>query len=104
MIAPLEVLPLRSSTAVRVLRMFQRPLDNAARPTRDDLLLVPAVIRERNHWVLWDYENSKNGKPTKVLYRPSRRGWKAKVNDPTTWGAFDLAVQNMNGHAGVGCV
>ncbi len=98
-----EIIPQRASP-VTVLRMFQRPLDSTVRPTIDDLSMIPTIIREQDRWVLWDYRNDKRGKPTKVPFQPHRPRLHAKVNDPTTLGSFDVAVRNMNGHAGLGCV
>jgi len=98
----LELIPSRAP--VQVLRTFQRPTDNPARPTREDLLVIPCILREQPNWVLYDLDNDKNGKPTKVPYQPSHPSKKARTNKPSTWDTFDQAVASMNGHAGLGCV
>jgi hypothetical protein len=50
---------------------------------------VPQELKDKPQWVVWRFEE-RDGKPTKVLYSNGRR---AKTNKPSTWMAFDLAVE-----------
>ncbi|MEX2386553.1 MAG: hypothetical protein WD534_01645 [Phycisphaeraceae bacterium] len=52
------------------------------------LINLPDELVERPQWVTWRSE------PAKVPYSPVRRG-RARVNDPSTWGTFDQAVQQF---------
>jgi len=64
----------------------------------------PAELIQRNQWCLWKIEPYKNGRPTKVPYRPDGR--KAASNDPRTWSAFsavcDALVRQDGSFGGVG--
>lgn len=50
---------------------------------------IPKSLQERKQWVMWRVE-SRDGKDTKVPF--AIHGGPAKSNDPTTWGAFDAAL------------
>lgn len=50
---------------------------------------IPPQLQALDHWILWREEQRK-GKPTKIPYQLN--GQEAKVDDPSTWAAFD-AVQ-----------
>lgn len=57
---------------------------------------IPAELRALPQWVVWRYEDTDSGKPTKVPYSP-RTGRLASVTDPSTWSTFDearAAVEN----------
>jgi len=66
---------------------------------------VPDDLTERDQWVLWRYE-TRSGKSTKVPYQTS--GSRADSTDPSTWAAFDAAMNTWCLHrqryAGVGFV
>lgn len=52
---------------------------------------IPAELRAYRQWIVWRYEETQNGKPTKLPYNPITGGL-ASVDDPTTWTDFDTAV------------
>jgi len=52
---------------------------------------IPAEMRNYPQWVVWKFEETDGGKPTKVPYSPRFRGH-ASVTNPATWGTFDEAV------------
>lgn len=52
---------------------------------------IPRELRDRPQWVCWRRE-TRDGKPTKVLYQARIPGLKAKSNDPETWATFDAAM------------
>jgi len=66
---------------------------------------LPDEIRSTSRAVVWKRER-RNGKSTKVPYQPGRPAEHARVDDPETWGAFDVALGNVeDGKAdGVGFV
>lgn len=68
---------------------------------------IPAELRALPQWVVWRYEDTDSGKPTKVPYSP-RTGRLASVTDPSTWSTFDEAVNavaNVSLHySGIGFV
>jgi hypothetical protein len=51
-------------------------------------LQFPVELVQRKQWCLWKIEPDKNGRPTKVPYRPDGR--KASTTDPRTWSAFSV--------------
>lgn len=53
-----------------------------------------AVVELRGwpHWVVWRAEQ-RDGKPTKIPYVAASPLSTAKSDDPTTWGAYELAAQ-----------
>ena len=53
-----------------------------------DTPAFPAEMTARDQWCLWRIEPDKNGRPTKVPYRPDGR--KAASNDPRTWSTFPV--------------
>lgn len=65
---------------------------------------IPLELKEIPAWVLWKYE-IKDGKPTKVPYSPVTK-YRAKSDDPSTWGAFDEVVYlwQKNDYEGIGFV
>ena len=52
---------------------------------------IPTELRRRDQWVVWRAE-IRGGKPTKVPYRVASPSRRASVDDPTTWGSFDDAI------------
>lgn len=62
---------------------------------------IPQEMKVLPHWVVWRFE-VRDGKSTKIPYSP--RGFKAKANDPRTWGTFEetLNVLERGGFDGVG--
>lgn len=50
-------------------------------------------------WVMWRME-LRNGKPTKVPYRPTN--YRAKSDDPKTWSMFDQCVKMLTRFDGLG--
>lgn len=68
------------------------------------LAKVPSELREVPQWVLWKLEEV-DGRKTKVPYTIG--GSKASTTNPTTWGAFNNALEVLNGfdeYAGIGFV
>jgi putative DNA primase/helicase len=63
---------------------------------------IPNELRERPQWVVWRYE-SRDGKPTKVLYDP-RTGKRASSTDLLTWGTFSEALEALEDYDGLGFV
>lgn len=61
---------------------------------------IPAAMRARTQWLVWRYEESNTGKPTKVPYLLNGYD-KAKSNDPSTWCNFDQVIQ-AEGFSGIG--
>ncbi len=66
----------------------------------------PAELIQRHQWCLWRLERDKNGRPTKVPYRPDGR--KAASNDPRTWNTFssvsDAFARQPESFGGMGYV
>jgi len=77
------------------------------RPFDPDRLkrMVPEELRERQQWVVWRYEETKDGRRTKMPYQlHTQERWKASSIDSKTWGYFGsaLAVCEREGYDGVG--
>lgn len=53
---------------------------------------IPAELKEYPQWVVWKKEERGNGKFAKVPMDPNSGNF-AKINDPSTWGAYIEAVQ-----------
>lgn len=53
---------------------------------------IPHEMRAWPQWVVWKFEETTEGKPTKVPYSPLFRGH-ASVTNPGTWGTFEQAVR-----------
>lgn len=70
---------------------------------------IPGELKIRFQWVTWRYETRVNRKGeeklTKVPYNP-RNGEKAETDNPSTWGAFEAALEACRRyqHDGVGYV
>jgi hypothetical protein len=52
-----------------------------------------ASLIDQPRWLVWRYEQGKNGKLTKVPYRAYKPSVKASSIDPTTWSSFETAMQ-----------
>jgi hypothetical protein len=57
----------------------------------DEIHNVPDEMKHFEQWLVWRYEETQNGKPTKIPYC-ARSGRPASVTDPRTWGSFDTCV------------
>lgn len=65
---------------------------------------IPEELRRLHQWVVWRYEMTDGGKPTKLPYNPVT-GRLASVTDPSTWVDFMTAVNaTWNGFNGIGFV
>lgn len=66
---------------------------------------IPDELKKYNQWVLWKYEPTKSGKPTKPLYSP-KTGYKTSHNPQHSdkWGSFDEVVAIMHKYDGIGFV
>lgn len=76
------------------------------RARRINPLLIPQELRDRGQWVVWRLE-TRDGKPTKVLYQARNYRRKAKSNDPKTWASFDDSMAAFLKHQdldGIGLV
>lgn len=64
---------------------------------------IPDELKQLNQWCLWRYEETQNGKPTKVPY--TIRNSHASTMDSSTWCSFNDAVANVNlGYSGIGFI
>src|SRR6476660_8677794 len=60
-----------------------------------DLANLPATLlplTQLSHWVIWKWEQIKDGKWTKVPYQAQLYNEHAKSNDARTWGTYADAV------------
>jgi len=64
--------------------------------------MIPAELRELEQWVVWRSEE-RDGKRTKVPYRPASPSTRANTTDPSTWGSYDAAA-GVTGVDGIGFV
>jgi primase-polymerase (primpol)-like protein len=60
---------------------------------QQDIDNIPQQLKSYPHWVCYRLENHGKPKLDKVPYDPKKPGKKAKVNDPSTWGSFDQALE-----------
>jgi Virulence-associated protein E len=62
--------------------------------TRPPIPLPPALapLQKENRWLVWKWENDKNGRPTKVPYKGYAPTAKASTTEPRTWTDFDTAM------------
>ena len=67
---------------------------NSKRPIAPDVQPenIPAALRERAQWVLWNYWKDSSGKWTKPPYSPT--GKKISITDPDNWMSFDEAFEH----------
>lgn len=61
--------------------------------------LPPALHGMTTHprWLVWRWETSERGKPTKVPYRAGNPNVKASSTDPATWSDYDTARDTVLG-------
>lgn len=68
---------------------------------------IPDELKRLPQWVVWKYEQTDDGKQTKILYNPLG-GWRASTVDARTWVDFNTAVQayetSQSVYAGIGFV
>jgi hypothetical protein len=68
-------------------------------------IIVPDDLRERDQWVLWQYE-VRGGRATKVPFQVSHR--RASSTDPDTWASFETVTdewrRSPTRYAGLGFV
>lgn len=65
---------------------------------------IPLELQQLTQWVVWRYEQTDDGKPTKLPYS-ARTGRLASTTDPATWSSFQEAVNSCyNGYSGIGFV
>jgi primase-polymerase (primpol)-like protein len=62
---------------------------------------IPADLRKLRQWVVWRRE-VRDGKETKVPYRPGNPNRRASTTDPTTWGTFGQALAAVDRGQGDG--
>lgn len=62
---------------------------------------IPDELKQFNQWVVWQYEDGENGKPTKVPYN-ARTGRLADVTNSADWSAFHEAVNACPQWSGIG--
>lgn len=69
----------------------------------NNYLRIPEELRQLRQWVVWQYQETEGGKPTKVPYQASGPTL-ASVTNPATWASFDdciaaleLAKGQLNG-------
>jgi hypothetical protein len=72
-----------------------------------DLGNLPAALlplTQLKHWVIWKWEQTKDGKWTKVPYQAQFYNERAKSNDARTWGTYaDAVLAFTSGHCdGIG--
>src|SRR5271170_8281762 len=67
--------------------------------------MIPDELRALNQWVVWRSEE-RDGKATKVPYRPGSPSTRASSTDPESWGSLEeaLAAQESSGADGIGFV
>lgn len=67
---------------------------------------IPAEMRGYKSWVLWKFEETEGGKPTKIPY--SAKGHKADPTDSASWVSFEQVFQiysaNKDRYSGIGFV
>jgi hypothetical protein len=67
--------------------------------------MIPAELRDLAQWVVWRYED-RDGKRTKVPYRPAAPTARASSTDPSTWSTHEDALRaaGTDGVDGIGFV
>lgn len=67
----------------------------------ENLFNIPEEMRLFPQWVVWRYEETNGGKPTKVPYSP-KTGRLASVTEPASWTTFEEAVAAVKPNANGG--
>jgi hypothetical protein len=75
--------------------------NNYARPV-NTLPETLAPLISLPHWVIWRWETTKSGKPTKVPYQAAHPDRKASSTDPKTWSDFATAIAAASQADGIG--
>lgn len=67
---------------------------------------IPDEMKRYNQWIVWKYEETTGGKPTKIPYCPQNPSRMASVTEPETWTDFNTACQifSQGGFSGIGFV
>lgn len=65
----------------------------------NNYVAIPGEMQSYRQWIAWRYEETQNGKPTKVPYDP-KNGYLAAVDNPDTWNDFNIAVAVANAKTG----
>jgi primase-polymerase (primpol)-like protein len=63
---------------------------------------IPAELRERRQWVVWQYETRDSEHTTKVPYTVD--GWRASATDWAVWTTFESAMAAGDRFDGLGYV
>jgi predicted P-loop ATPase len=69
--------------------------------------MLPSVLEPLTqipHWLVWKWETTAQGKPTKVPYQARDPARKASHSDPATWATYDEAVAAAPRANGIGFV
>src|SRR5262249_4594691 len=64
--------------------------------------LTPLIEYPTPHWVIWRWETSEQGKPTKVPHQARSPRRKASTKDPSTWATYAEAVAAAKAADGIG--
>lgn len=71
---------------------------------KDKFMQIPQEMQSYNQWIVWRYEETTGGKPTKVPYS-AKAASLASVSNMETWCSFNQAVEtSSNGYNGIGFV
>jgi putative DNA primase/helicase len=62
------------------------------RPHAGGLPLTLSPLMAADHWVIWRFEKTKDGKPTKVPYQARQPHRKASTKEPKTWASYEAAA------------
>ena len=66
---------------------------------------ILAPLKTLPHWVVWRYEQIKQGKPTKIPYQPKSPKLKAANDKSSSWASYEVAVAAAaKGFDGIGFV
>ena len=92
--SPLEQIAHRSPSSGTDAESPQPEELQTATDTAINLNAIPAELRRHDQWICWRTE-MRNGKPTKTPISPHEKAF-AKVNDPSTWASFEIAVDALS--------
>ena len=65
---------------------------------------IPIELRDYHQWVVWKYDETAEGKPTKPPYQAVNPNKLASVTDATQWASYDQAVTASSWANGIGFV
>lgn len=63
-----------------------------------DIQAIPRYLKERKQWVVWQYEQRGEGKPTKIPYQANKHLKKASTTNEETWSTYSDAVEALADH------